>query len=74
MIFHNQQTCKRCGSGMQAVATIAPTAGKPGLDAFVCSSCGTCQSVLVHPTQPRGQVHHGHRANRREASDHAWRR
>jgi len=74
MIFHNQQTCRRCGSGMQAVATIAPTAGKPGLDAFVCSSCGTCQSVLVHPTQPRGQVHHGHRANRREVSDHAWRR
>jgi hypothetical protein len=30
--------------------------------------------VLVHPAQPRRQVHQGHRANRREVLDHAWRR
>jgi hypothetical protein len=56
MMFYNQQNCKRCGSGMQVVATIAPIGGKPGLEAFVCANCGASRSVLLYPDKPDWKV------------------
>jgi hypothetical protein len=33
---------------MSRVAEIAPFGGGPGLVAFMCTNCGTTDSVLVH--------------------------
>jgi hypothetical protein len=43
-----QRACKRCGRPMSSVAEIAPFGGGPGLVAFMCTDCGTTDSVLVH--------------------------
>ena len=41
-------SCKRCGRTMQEVADITPNEGTPGLRAFICSDCGTTDSILIH--------------------------
>ncbi len=64
MRFQNQAVCKRCNKGMEAVATIAPMSGGPGLVAFMCQKCGAAQSILIHPTNPAPEV------NRGEATEH----
>jgi hypothetical protein len=49
------KACKWCGLPMSNVAEIAPFAGGPGLVAFMCSHCGTTDSVLTcegHPRRP----------------------
>jgi hypothetical protein len=52
------KACKWCRRPMSNVAEIAPFGGGPGLVAFMCSYCGTTDSVLTcerHPsptTQP----------------------
>jgi len=66
----NQTRCRKCGLEMQTVATIEPMWGKPGLVAFICSSCGGTNSVLVYPA---GQVGHGDRKKARRISDYAER-
>jgi hypothetical protein len=43
-----QRACKRCRDPMSRVAEIAPFGGGPGLVAFMCTDCGTTDSVLVH--------------------------
>jgi hypothetical protein len=49
------KACKWCGLPMSNVAEIAPFGGGPGLVAFMCSHCGTTDSVLTcegHPRRP----------------------
>jgi hypothetical protein len=41
--------CKQCGGRVERVADIAPRDREPGLRAFVCSECGTVESVLIYP-------------------------
>jgi len=41
--------CKQCGGSMDQVADIPPRGREPGLRAFMCSECGTVESVLVPP-------------------------
>src|SRR5262249_36759339 len=43
-----QKACSRCGHPMSSVAEIAPFVGGPGLVAFICTDCGTTDSVLFH--------------------------
>jgi hypothetical protein len=69
MWLRNQTVCRRCGRGMQTVATISPIGGKPGLVAFLCPACGSATSDLIDPAHE--QVSHGYNAERRRASDHA---
>src|SRR5258708_900167 len=53
-----QRACKRCRHPMSRVAEIAPFGGGPGLVAFMCTNCGTTDSVLVHePHTARGADH-----------------
>src|SRR5215813_5439331 len=53
-----QRACKRCRHSMSRVAEIAPFGGGPGLVAFMCTDCGTTDSVLVHePHTARGADH-----------------
>ena len=41
--------CKQCGGRMEMAADISPQGREPGLRAFVCSECGTVDSVLIRP-------------------------
>ena len=41
--------CKQCGGRMEMAADISPQGREPGLRAFVCSECGTVDSVLIDP-------------------------
>ena len=53
-----QRACKRCRHPMSRVAEIAPFGGGPGLVAFMCTDCGTTDSVLVHESHAaRGADH-----------------
>ena len=53
-----QRACKRCRHPMSRVAEIGPFGGGPGLVAFMCTDCGTTDSVLVHePHMARGADH-----------------
>lgn len=49
----NQARCRRCGASMETVAEIAPFGNEPGLVAFLCSDCGTADSVLVDAGRDR---------------------
>jgi hypothetical protein len=43
--------CKRCRGRMASVAEIAPIGRDPGLEVFICSDCGTADSVLIYRTE-----------------------
>jgi hypothetical protein len=49
MVALSDPACKRCGGTMELVADISPWGREPGLRAFVCSECGTVESVLIYP-------------------------
>jgi uncharacterized Zn finger protein len=53
MELMNQARCRRCGASMETVAEIAPFGNEPGLVAFLCSDCGTTDSVLVDAGRDR---------------------
>jgi hypothetical protein len=40
-----QRACQRCGQPMLSVVEIAPFGAGPGLVAFMCTECGTTDSV-----------------------------
>jgi len=61
MHLANQTLCRRCGRGMETVAEIAPFGGRPGLVAFLCSSCGRTKSSLVYNVNINRQVDHEQR-------------
>jgi hypothetical protein len=49
---------------MDIVADISPQGREPGLRAFVCSECGTVDSVLIDPDNyfgPKDPTEHGKR-------------
>jgi hypothetical protein len=48
----SQKACKWCRRPMSNVAEIAPFGGGPGLVAFMCSHCGTTDSVLTCEGHP----------------------
>jgi hypothetical protein len=43
------QICKKCGQGMKLVAEIPPMGQDHGLVAFLCSECGSADTILVDP-------------------------
>jgi DNA-directed RNA polymerase subunit RPC12/RpoP len=49
MVALSDLACKQCGGRMELVADISPWGREPGLRAFVCSECGTVESVLIYP-------------------------
>lgn len=51
MHIPTQPKCKRCRGRMASVAEIAPMGRDPGLEVFICSDCGTADSVLVYRTE-----------------------
>jgi len=56
--------CKQCGGRMEMVADISPRSREPGLRAFVCSECGTVESVQIDPDNhfgPKDPTYHGKR-------------
>jgi hypothetical protein len=53
MLLVNQARCRKCGRGMDEVATIPAIGGMPGLIAFLCGQCGKGESVVIHPAQGR---------------------
>jgi hypothetical protein len=56
--------CKQYGGGMEMVADISPRGREPGLRAFVCSECGTVESVQIDPDNhvgPKDPTYHGKR-------------
>ena len=53
MKLMNQARCRRCGASMETVAEIAPFGNNPDLVAFLCSDCGTADSVLVDAGRDR---------------------
>jgi hypothetical protein len=66
-----QRACKRCRYPMPRVAEIAPFGRGPGLVAFMCTDCGTTDSVLFHePHTPRG-ADHGRDQNPRRVGERA---
>jgi len=43
-------SCPRCGTAMEAIVTIEPTLGEPGLIGYECPKCVYVTSELVQPT------------------------
>ncbi len=64
MLAFSEPACKHCGGKMDMVADISPQGREPGLRAFVCSECGTVDSVLIDPDNyfgPKDPTEHGKR-------------
>jgi hypothetical protein len=47
--LYKQTICRKCQRPMETVATIIPMGGKPGLEAFLCSACGSTYSSFIYP-------------------------
>jgi C4-type Zn-finger protein len=43
-------SCPRCGAAMEAIVSIEPTLGEPGLIGYECPKCVYVTSELVQPT------------------------
>jgi hypothetical protein len=50
-------SCPRCGTAMEAIVTIEPTLGQPGLIGYECPKCVYVTSELVQPIGSAKPVH-----------------